>query len=86
MTAAGEDPHGPHDSHDSHGADDCPADTIVRAAAQSAEELPLGAMALVVLVAVCLAAGRARAPHESRRRRSARTGRVVLVRTSRWRI
>ncbi|MFF9808523.1 hypothetical protein ACF1G5_25990 [Streptomyces coeruleorubidus] len=88
LMAAGEDPHGPHRPHGPHvpdGAADCAADVIVRTAAP-ADELPLGALAVVVLVAVSLAVGRPLARHTHRRRRSARTGRVELVRTSRWRI
>ncbi|MFI7016132.1 hypothetical protein [Streptomyces sp. NPDC050164] len=84
--AAGEDPHGPHAPHDPHGAADCAADVIVRTALQPVDELPLGAMAVVVLVAVSLAAGRTLIRQAHRRRRSARTGRVALVVTSRWRI
>ncbi|CAM5235525.1 hypothetical protein GCM10010256_62030 [Streptomyces coeruleorubidus] len=89
VMAAGEEPHGPHGPHSPHvpdGAADCAADVIVRTAAQPADELPLGAPAVVVLVAVSLAVGRPLARHTHRRRRSARTGRVELVRTSRWRI
>ncbi|MDN0199940.1 hypothetical protein [Streptomyces sp. S.PNR 29] len=59
---------------------------IVRAGAQSVEDLALGAMAVVVLIAVSLVLGRPLVRQESRRRRRARTGRVALVRTSRWRI
>ncbi|MGW0838920.1 hypothetical protein ACWD26_01935 [Streptomyces sp. NPDC002787] len=81
--AAGEDPHGPHGPH---GAEDCAADVIVRAAAQSSDDLPLGAPAVVVLLAVALSLGRPLVRQERRRRRSARTGRVALVVTSRWRI
>jgi lipoprotein LpqS len=81
--ARGEHPHGPHIPH---GADDCAANVIVRTAAQSTEDLPLGAMAVVVLVAVSLTGGRPLVRPGPRRRRSARTGRVALVRTSRWRI
>ncbi|MGI5379947.1 hypothetical protein ACQEV2_38000 [Streptomyces sp. CA-251387] len=80
--ATGEDPHGPHVPH---GAEDCAADAMVRTAAQTSEDLPLVAMAVVVLIAVSLPAGRL-VRHPSRRRRRARTGRVALVRTSRWRI
>ncbi|WP_344009596.1 hypothetical protein [Streptomyces thermospinosisporus] len=61
-------------------------DVVIRTAAQSIEDLPLAALAVVVLVATSVAAGRPLVRHESRRRRSARTGRVALVRTSRWRI
>ncbi|MDF3141197.1 MULTISPECIES: hypothetical protein [unclassified Streptomyces] len=84
--AAGGDPHGPHVPH---GAEDCAADVIIRTASASSEDLSLGAMvlvALVVLVAVSVAVGRPLVRPETRRRRSARTGRVALVRTSRWRI
>ncbi|MEU1850772.1 hypothetical protein ABZ499_16225 [Streptomyces sp. NPDC019990] len=82
-TAAGEVPHGPHTPH---GAEDCAADVVVRTAAQSAEEAALGAMAVVVALAVYVAVGGLLVRDASRRRRSARTGRVALVRTSRWRI
>lgn len=82
-TAAGEDPHGPHAPH---GAEDCAADVIVRTAAQSSEDLPLGALAVVVVLAVTLSPARPLVRHERRRRRSARNGRVALVVTSRWRI
>ncbi|GAA1415153.1 hypothetical protein GCM10009601_04250 [Streptomyces thermospinosisporus] len=82
MVAGGE-PHGPHAPH---GAEDCVMDVVIRTAAQSIEDLPLAALAVVVLVATSVAAGRPLVRHESRRRRSARTGRVALVRTSRWRI
>ncbi|MFF6780708.1 hypothetical protein [Streptomyces sp. NPDC012510] len=58
---------------------------IVRTAAQPAENLALGAMA-VVLLAVSTVVGRPLVRRERRRRRSARTGRAALVRTSRWRI
>ncbi|MGA5189222.1 hypothetical protein ACPCSL_21890 [Streptomyces griseoincarnatus] len=62
-------------------------DVVIRTAAQSIEDLPLAALAVVVLVAMSVAVGRRPVVrHESRRRRSARTGRVALVRTSRWRI
>ncbi|GHE65141.1 hypothetical protein GCM10017771_88780 [Streptomyces capitiformicae] len=81
--AADEDPHGPHAPH---GAEACAADVIVRTAAESSEDLPLGALAVVVLLAVSLSLGRPLVRHERRRRRSARTGRMALVRTSRWRI
>ncbi|MFH8497383.1 hypothetical protein [Streptomyces coeruleorubidus] len=89
VMAAGEDPHGPHGSHSPHGPDgaaDCAADVILRTAAQPVDELPLGALAVAVLVAVSLAVVRPLARHTHRRRRSARTGRLELVRTSRWRI
>ncbi|WP_328346612.1 hypothetical protein OG873_03520 [Streptomyces violaceus] len=76
----------PHEHHVPHGAEGCASDTVVRAAAQSVEEFSLGAMAVVVLVAVSVVVGRPPARHELRRRRSTRTGRVALVRTSRWRI
>ncbi|MFE9021001.1 hypothetical protein ACFYNL_20880 [Streptomyces sp. NPDC007808] len=82
-TAPGEEPHGPHAPH---GAEDCVADVIVRTAAQSGEDLPLGAPAVVVLLAVSLSLGRPLVRHERRRRRRARNGRVALVVTSRWRI
>ncbi|MEU0216117.1 hypothetical protein ABZ281_13745 [Streptomyces sp. NPDC006265] len=81
-TAADKDPHGPHAPH---GTEECAADLIVRTAAQPAEELALGAMS-VVLLAVSVVAGRPLVRCDRRRRRSARTGRVALVRTSRWRI
>jgi hypothetical protein len=84
--AAGEDPHGPHGPHAPNGAADCAADVIIRTAAQPVDELPLGAPAVVVLVAASLAVGRPLVRHAHRRRRSARTGRVALVVTSRWRI
>ncbi|GHD03806.1 hypothetical protein GCM10010313_19310 [Streptomyces violarus] len=84
--AAGGEPHGSHGSHGPHGAEDCASDMVVRAAAQSLEKLPLGAMAVVVLVAASAVVGRPPARHELRRRRSTRTGRVALARTSRWRI
>ncbi|GAA4325868.1 hypothetical protein GCM10023086_53190 [Streptomyces venetus] len=80
--AADKDRHGPHAPH---GAEECAADVIVRTAAQPAEELALGAMA-VVLLAVSLVAGRPLLRRDRRRRRSARTGRLALARTSRWRI
>jgi hypothetical protein len=83
VMAAGEDPHGPHVPH---GAVDCAADVIVRTAFQPVDEPPPGATALVVLAAVSSAVGRALVRHAHRRRRGARTGRVKLVRTSRWRI
>ncbi|MCF1593196.1 hypothetical protein [Streptomyces muensis] len=82
-TAAGEDPHGPHAPH---GTEDCAADVIVRTAAQSSEDLPLGALAVVVLLAVSLAAARPLVRHTGRRRRGTRPGRASLVVTSRWRI
>ncbi|MDX3525933.1 hypothetical protein P1P75_05660 [Streptomyces sp. ID05-39B] len=59
---------------------------IVRTTAQSAEELPLVAMAVVVLVAVTLVVGSPLARREVRRRHGTRTGRMALVHTSRWRI
>lgn len=80
--AADQDPHGPHPPH---GAETCAADVIVRTAAQPAEELALGAMAVVLLV-VSVVVGRPLVRRDRRRRRSARTGRVALARTSRWRI
>lgn len=80
--AADKDPHGPHAPH---GGEECAADVIVRTAAQPTEELALRAMA-VVLLAVSVVVGRPLVPSERRRRRSARTGRVALARTSRWRI
>ncbi|MFF4587227.1 hypothetical protein [Streptomyces sp. NPDC001388] len=61
-------------------------DVVIRTTAQSIEDLPLAALAVVVLVAMYVAVGRPLVRHEFRRRRSARTGRVALVRTSRWRI
>jgi hypothetical protein len=81
-TAADKDPHGPHAPH---GAGECAADVIVRTAAQPAEERALGAMA-VVLLAVSVVAGKPLLWRDRRRRRSARTGRAALARTSRWRI
>lgn len=81
-TAADKDPHG---SHAPHGGEACAVDVIVRTAAQPAEELALCAMA-VVLLAVSVVAGRPLLRCEHRRRRSARTGRLALARTSRWRI
>ncbi|MFJ5726709.1 hypothetical protein [Streptomyces paradoxus] len=84
-TAADKDPHGPHAPHAPHGGEECAADVIVRTAAQPAEELALCAMA-VVLLAVSVVAGRPLLRCEHRRRRSARTGRLALARTSRWRI
>ncbi|NEE09590.1 hypothetical protein G3M58_24445 [Streptomyces sp. SID7499] len=82
--AAGGEPHGPHAPH---GAEDCAMDVVIRTAAQSIEDLPLAALAVVVLVAMSVAVGRRPVVRqESRRRRSARTGRVALVVTSRWRI
>ncbi|WP_369173763.1 hypothetical protein AB5J49_39885 [Streptomyces sp. R28] len=83
VMAAGGDTHGPHVPH---GAEDCAADVIIRTASASSEDLPLGALVLVVLVALSVAVGRPLLRPEFRRRRSARTGRVTLVRTSRWRI
>lgn len=82
-TAAGGEPHGPHAPH---GTEDCAADVIVRTAAQSSEDLPLGALGVAVLIAVSLSLGRPLVRHERRRRRSARNGRMALVVTSRWRI
>ncbi|MET9333998.1 hypothetical protein ABZX78_22825 [Streptomyces cellulosae] len=61
-------------------------DVVIRTAAQSIEDLPLAALAVVVLVALSVVLGRPFVRQESRRRRSARTGRVALVVTSRWRI
>jgi hypothetical protein len=81
--AAGEEPHEPHTPHQ---AEDCAADVIVRTGAQSVEDPPLGAMTVVVLIAVSVMLGRPLVRRESRRPRSTRTGRVALVRTSRWRI
>lgn len=81
--AAGEEPHGPHDPHR---VEDCAADLIVRTGAPSVEDLPLGAMAVVVLIALSVVMGRPLVRNESRRRGNARTGRVALARTSRWRI
>jgi hypothetical protein len=80
--ATDNDPHGPHAPH---GTEACAADVIVRTAAQPAEELAVSAMA-VVLLAVFVVIGRPLVRRERRRRRSARTGRVALARTSRWRI
>ncbi|MFE5813447.1 hypothetical protein [Streptomyces sp. NPDC056479] len=82
LTAAG-DRHGPHGPLES---EDCAADAIVRNASSSAEDLPLGAMALAVLIVLSVVVGSPLVRLASRRRRSARTGRVTLVRTSRWRI
>ncbi|MEU8844712.1 hypothetical protein AB0C70_00380 [Streptomyces sp. NPDC048564] len=82
LTADG-DPHGPHGPHES---EDCAADAIFRTASSSAEDLPLGARALVVLIAISVLVGSPFVRLEPRRRRSGRTGRVALVRTSRWRI
>ncbi|MGW0495810.1 hypothetical protein ACWD0Z_10385 [Streptomyces sp. NPDC003007] len=79
VTAADMDPHGPHAPH---GAEDCAAGVIVRAAVQPAMELALA----VVLLAVSLVAARPLLRRGRRRRRSARTGRLALARTSRWRI
>ncbi|WP_228044786.1 hypothetical protein [Streptomyces ferrugineus] len=70
------------------------ADAFVRTAAQSTEELSLDlmavalaeALAVAVLVALSVALGRPLLRHQLRRRHSARSGRVALVRTSRWRI
>ncbi|MFC8429628.1 hypothetical protein [Streptomyces sp. NPDC057253] len=81
--AAGDDPQGPHAPH---GADDCAADVIVRSAAQPGEELPLGAPAVVAVLAVSSWQGRPLVRQERRRRCSVRTGRAALVQTSRWRI
>ncbi|MCL8010145.1 hypothetical protein [Streptomyces sp. AS02] len=84
-TAARGEPHGPHGPH-SHQAEDCAADVIVRTGVQSVEDLPLAALAVVVLVVVSATVAMPFARHASRRRRSARTGRAALVRTCRWRI
>lgn len=81
-TAPGGDPHG---SHAPHGAEDCATEVIARTVAHPTGEQALGAMAVVVLLTVSPGAGFL-ARQESRRRRSARTGRVALVVTSRWRI
>ncbi|NUP18064.1 MAG: hypothetical protein HOZ81_18640 [Streptomyces sp.] len=80
------DRHGPHGPHNPHEAEDCAADAIVRTAFPSAEAPPLDAIDAVVPAAGFLAVGSPPVRRESRRRRSARTGRVALVRTSRWRI
>ncbi|EFL36538.1 predicted protein [Streptomyces viridochromogenes DSM 40736] len=80
--AADKVPHGPHAPH---GAEECAADGIVRTVAQPAEGLALGAMA-VVLLAVSVVVGKPLVRRDRRRRRSARTGRLALARTSRWRI
>ncbi|MFC5220210.1 hypothetical protein [Streptomyces coerulescens] len=83
MTTGGDShdhPHGPHET------EDCAADAIVRSASSTAEDLPLGATALVVLTTVSVVVGGPLVRREPRRRRSARTGRVALARTSRWRI
>lgn len=81
-TAVDEDPHGPHAPH---GGEECATDVIVRTAAQPTEERALGALA-VVLLAVTVAVARPLVRRERRRRRSARTGRLALAVTSRWRI
>ncbi|MFE9031085.1 hypothetical protein ACFYOA_33305 [Streptomyces iakyrus] len=83
VTATGGEPHEPHKHHE---AEDCAADAIVRTAAQSAEDLPFAVLAVAVLVVMSVAIARPLVRHEFRRRRRARTGRVALVRTSRWRI
>ncbi|WP_229864568.1 hypothetical protein [Streptomyces djakartensis] len=75
----------PHDPHAPHGAGECAAELIVRSAAQPVEERALGVMA-VVLAVVSVVAGRPLVRRDRRRRRSARAGRVMLARTSRWRI
>ncbi|MBC2907560.1 hypothetical protein H4N64_39840 [Streptomyces sp. PSKA01] len=85
MVAGGEH-HERHAPHAPHRAEDCVADMIVRTGAPSVEDLPLGAMAVVVLIAVSVVTERPLVRHGFRRRRSARTGRVALARTSRWRI
>ncbi|MGC9539583.1 hypothetical protein [Streptomyces sp. UG1] len=93
---AGGEPHGPHGPHGPHETEGCVADAFVRSAAQSTEELSLGlmavalaeaeAVAVAVLVALSVGLGGPLLRHGLRRRRSARSGRVALVRTSRWRI
>ncbi|WP_244187809.1 hypothetical protein [Streptomyces regalis] len=85
-TAVGGDAHGPHLPHLPHEAGDCAADVIIRTASASAEDLSLGAMTVVVLVALSVAVGSPLVRPASRRRRSGRNGRMALVRTSRWRI
>jgi hypothetical protein len=82
MVAGGE----PHEPHGPHQAEDCAADVIIRKGAHSVEGLPLPATVLVVLVVVSVVLGRPCVRQGSRRRRGARTGRVTLVVTSRWRI
>ncbi|WAZ19147.1 hypothetical protein STRCI_000179 [Streptomyces cinnabarinus] len=82
-TAGVDHPHGPHAPHE---VEDCAAEAIVRTAAQPGEDVPLGATAVVVLLAVSLALGHPLPRREGRRRRGSRNGRVALVRTSRWRI
>ncbi|WP_228472959.1 hypothetical protein [Streptomyces cyaneochromogenes] len=84
-TAAGGEPHGHHGPHP-HRAEDCAADVIVRTGVQSVEDLPLGALAVAVLVVGSVTAAMPLARHAFRRPRSARTGRAALVRTCRWRI
>lgn len=83
VVATGGEPHEPHKHHE---AEDCAADAIVRSTAQSTEDLPLAVLAVAVLVAVSVAMASPLVRFERRRRRRARTGRVALVRTSRWRI
>ncbi|WP_460120502.1 hypothetical protein [Streptomyces phaeofaciens] len=75
-----------HGHHAPHGVENCVSDVLLRPATPSHEDIPLAAMALVVLAAVSLAVVGPVVRHEIRRRRSARTGRAALVRTSRWRI
>ncbi|GAA2217237.1 hypothetical protein GCM10010360_35190 [Streptomyces nogalater] len=77
------DPHGPHVPHE---AEDCAAAVIVRTVGQPTVGLSPAATVLIVLVAVPPARGSPLLRHVSRRRRRTRTGRLALVRTSRWRI
>ncbi|MER6092315.1 hypothetical protein [Streptomyces bluensis] len=73
----------PHGSHRHHGGDECAADGALRTTTAVAEQPPAATGALPlsgVLTTV------RRRPCRLCGRRRARTGRMALVRTSRWRI
>lgn len=72
--------------HAPHGAKECAPDAIGRTATPAAE-LPLAdAGVMAVLAAVPTAAAGPFARPGTHRRRRARTGRIALARTARWRI
>lgn len=83
MAAEDGQPHGPHSPH---GEKECGSDAVARLATQTAECPFDRADTQAFLVAVSPAMGHPLVRRETRRHRIKRTGRMTLVRSSRWRI
>ena len=81
-TASDAESHGPHRHHES---EECDADGVVRTTAPAAEQPPAGA-AILALAGASAVVMRPPARRQPNGRRRTRTGRIALVRTSRWRI